>query len=68
MFFAVIEQVKVDKFGAIVGINAAKVKWHSLLHRNKGLKNILLPFAHNGPAFNPLGENISPVDGIGKIA
>ena len=57
-----------DEFGTVIGVNAEQVKRHIITHGSESEKNSLLAFTENGPALDPLGENVCPVDGIGKVA
>ena len=68
VFFAVAEEMLVDKFGAIVGINGNEDKGHGPADFIERRRNAALALAEHDTALDPLGEDVSDSEGVGKFS
>ncbi len=66
--FAVTDEMVVDEFRAVVGINGEEDKGHSLADLIQGSGNASLALAQHDSTLDPLGEDISDVECIGEFS
>ena len=58
----------IDKRAVVVGIQAAQREWQVLFHRRRSLKDVELTPSQDSAAFDPLRQDIGPVQGVGEEA
>ena len=65
--FAVIDEIPIDEFAAIIEVNIDEIKGQSLTDGLKSFADSVMALAVDGPAFNPLREDIHGIKRVDKF-
>jgi len=65
---AVFEQMVVEEFAAVIGVQSAQGEGQGLADLLEGLQNAGFASSLHGPGFHPAGEDVGEVEGVKKLA
>ena len=66
--FAIVDEIPIEEFRAVIGINIEEIKGQSMADGFKSLADAQMAFTINSPALDPLRVNVHGIESVDKFS